>query len=59
MFAWNKFLNGILKEKDVVIMLQFIGYCMYKSRFEKEALCIGKGDNGKSTLLSIRFLLRR
>ena len=33
-------------------MLTFIGYCLYKSaKFEKAELCIGKGDNGKSTLL--------
>lgn len=34
-------------------MLQFIGYCLYKSaKYEKAALFIGKGDNGKSTLLN-------
>jgi putative DNA primase/helicase len=47
-----KFLSQILKPKDVPIILQFIAYCLYKtSKYEKAVLCIGKGDNGKSTLL--------
>jgi len=40
-------------------MLQFIGYCLYRTaKYEKAALCIGKGDNGKGTLLKLigRFL---
>jgi len=47
-----KFLSQILKAKDIPIMLELIGYCFYRSaKFEKAILCIGKGDNGKSTLL--------
>jgi P4 family phage/plasmid primase-like protien len=49
-----QFLNDVLKPKDIPIMLQFIGYCLYKtSVYEKAVLCIGKGDNGKSTLLTV------
>ncbi len=48
-----QFLNDVLKPKDIPIMLQFIGYCLYKtSIYEKAVLCIGKGDNGKSALLA-------
>jgi len=47
-----KFLSQILQPKYVSVMLQFVGYCLYKSaKYEKAALCIGKGDNGKSTFL--------
>jgi P4 family phage/plasmid primase-like protien len=52
---FSKFLNDILlsDKKQVNTMLQFIGYCLYNSaKFEKAALFIGKGDNGKSTLLN-------
>jgi P4 family phage/plasmid primase-like protien len=49
---FTKFLGKILQPKYVSVMLQFIGYCIYKSaKYEKAALCIGKGDNGKSTFL--------
>jgi P4 family phage/plasmid primase-like protien len=50
---FSKFLSDILNGKRVNTMLQFIGYCLYKSaKYEKAALFIGKGDNGKSTLLN-------
>jgi putative DNA primase/helicase len=47
-----RFLSQILKPKDIPSLLEFMGYCFYRSaKFEKALLCIGKGDNGKSTLL--------
>ena len=49
-----RFLGQVLKPKDVFTALELIGYCLYKtSKFEKAALCIGKGSNGKSTFLRI------
>jgi putative DNA primase/helicase len=50
---FSRFLSDILNGRKVNTMLQFIGYCLYKSaKYEKAALFIGKGDNGKSTLLN-------
>jgi putative DNA primase/helicase len=50
---FGRFLSEILNGKMVNTMLEFIGYCLYKStKYEKAALFIGKGDNGKSTLLN-------
>ena len=47
------FLRDTLRQKDIKTMLKFIGYCLYKSaKFEKATLLVGKGDNGKSTLLN-------
>ena len=35
-----------------VLCYSLFGYCLYKSaKYEKATLCIGKGDNGKSTFL--------
>jgi putative DNA primase/helicase len=49
---WCKFLCKILKLKDVQIVLQYIGYCLYRTaKYEKAIMCVGKGDNGKGTLL--------
>jgi hypothetical protein len=56
-----RFLNDVLRPKDVPIILQYIGYSIYKTaKYEKAVLCIGKGDNGKSTLLkALEFSLVR
>jgi P4 family phage/plasmid primase-like protien len=55
----TKFLNQVLKPKDVSTALQLIGYCLYKSaKFQKALMCVGKGSNGKSVFLELigRFL---
>jgi putative DNA primase/helicase len=50
---FSRFLSEILNGRMVNTMLEFIGYCLHKStKYEKAALFIGKGDNGKSTLLN-------
>ena len=47
-----KFLGQVLKPKDVFTSLQLCDYCLYKSaKYEKAVMCVGKGDNGKSTFL--------
>ena len=49
-----KFLGQVLKPKDVFTALQLCGYCLYKSaKYEKAVMCVGKGDNGKSTFLKL------
>ncbi|MGB7952464.1 MAG: phage/plasmid primase, P4 family [Candidatus Nitrosopolaris sp.] len=55
----TKFLNQVLKSKDIPTALQLIGYCLYKSaKFQKALMCVGKGSNGKSVFLELigRFL---
>ena len=54
-----RFLGQVLRPKDVFIVLQVFGYCLYRtSKYEKAIMCCGKGDNGKSTLQRLfeRFL---
>lgn len=49
-----KFLGQILKPKDVFTAMQLFGYCFYRtSKYEKAVMCVGKGDNGKSTFLKL------
>jgi putative DNA primase/helicase len=48
-----KFLGEIIKP-DVFTAIQLCGYCLYKSaKYEKAVMCVGKGDNGKSTFLKL------
>lgn len=50
---FTTFLIQILKAKDITSVLEFIGYCFYRTaKYQKALMCIGKGDNGKSTLLT-------
>jgi P4 family phage/plasmid primase-like protien len=49
-----KFFGQILKPKDVFTVIQLFGYCLYRTtKYEKAVLLIGKGANGKSTLLRL------
>jgi P4 family phage/plasmid primase-like protien len=49
---FTTFLIQILKAKDIATALEFIGYCLYRTaKYQKALMCVGKGDNGKSTLL--------
>ncbi len=49
-----KFLAQILKPEDIRVILQLIGYCLYRTnKYERAFLFFGSGPNGKSTLLRI------
>ncbi|MGA7900225.1 MAG: phage/plasmid primase, P4 family [Nitrososphaeraceae archaeon] len=57
-----RFLHGIMSDKDVEIILDFLAYCLWRDyRYNIWILLNGKGNNGKSTLLKllIRFLGRQ
>ena len=50
---FNDFLFDVLRPEDVSIMWELIGYCLYRGYpFQKAALMLGQGSNGKSTLLN-------
>ena len=51
----EKFFKDILKNKeDAKVMFEFIGFCLMKDyRFEKSAMFIGNGRNGKGKTLSL------
>ena len=51
----KKFFSDILKDKeDAKVMFEFIGFCLMKDyRFEKSAMFIGNGRNGKGKTLSL------
>jgi P4 family phage/plasmid primase-like protien len=49
-----RFLGQVLKPKDIFTALQLFGYTIYKtSKYEKAVMCVGKGDNGKTTFLKL------
>jgi P4 family phage/plasmid primase-like protien len=49
-----KFLKEVLKKEDIRVVLQLIGYCLYKTnRYEKAFIFYGQGSNGKSTLIHL------
>jgi putative DNA primase/helicase len=49
-----KFLSEILNPEDIRVILQLIGYCLYKTnRYEKAFILFGTGSNGKSTLINL------
>lgn len=46
------FLQDVLDHRDVPVMLEVIGYCLFRSYpFQKAVMLLGDGANGKSTLL--------
>lgn len=50
---FNQFLHDVLPADDVPIMWELIGYCLYRGYpFQKAALFLGEGANGKSTLVN-------
>lgn len=50
---FNDFLFEVLHPDDVSIMWELIGYCLYRGYpYQKAALFLGEGANGKSTLLN-------
>lgn len=50
----ERFLSQILPFEDIPKIQEMIGYCLLPDyRFQKAFLCVGKGANGKSTLLNL------
>jgi putative DNA primase/helicase len=50
----TKFLRQVLHREDVVTALEVIGYCLYKTaEYEKAAMLVGSGLNGKGVFLKI------
>jgi putative DNA primase/helicase len=51
----EKFLNEVTGSKeDAKILLEFVGYCLYREYFIAKALLLaGEGSNGKSTFLNL------
>jgi P4 family phage/plasmid primase-like protien len=49
-----RFLGQVLKPNYIFTALELFGYCLYKTaKYEKAVMCVGKGDNGKSTFLKV------
>jgi len=54
-----KFLHDVVDDESAMTILEFIGYCLYRSQpLEKWLLLVGEGENGKSRLVKAieRFL---
>lgn len=50
----DKFLDEVLPPDTVDLIFEMIGYCLMKNaRYEKAFMMVGKGANGKSTLLKM------
>lgn len=50
----EKFMQDVLKPDDVGVIYEFIGYCLIPdTTIQKAVMLIGKGQNGKSKLLSL------
>ncbi len=50
----DKFFKEILSEKDIPVMEEWFGYCLYRSYFIKKAtIAVGDKDTGKSTVLKL------
>ncbi len=52
--AINNFLEEILPEESIQIIMEWFGYCLYRSYFIKKAIIfVGERDTGKSTLIKV------
>jgi putative DNA primase/helicase len=52
----KKYLSEVLDEEQVMIIQEWFGYALYREYFIKKALiCVGEGDTGKSTLISLFY----
>ncbi|MGF3573668.1 MAG: phage/plasmid primase, P4 family [Candidatus Bathyarchaeia archaeon] len=50
----KKFLGEIAAEGDATILLEILGYCLYRNYpIAKALMLVGEGSNGKSTFLSL------
>lgn len=49
-----KFLNDILEPNDVQTIIEFTGYCLYRSYTDQKAIMLtGMGNNGKSRIIEL------
>lgn len=52
--AIEKFLGEILPKGNIQIILEWFGYCLYRSYFIKKAIIfVGEGNTGKTTLIKV------
>lgn len=52
--ATEKFLSEIVPQESVMLLLEVIGYCLYREyNIQKAVMLIGDGENGKSTYLKV------
>jgi D5 N terminal like len=50
----TRFLRQVLRPKNTLTVFEMFGYCLYRSaKYEKAVMCVGKGQNGKSTFLQL------
>ena len=50
----KQFLDAVLDDEQIKIVQEWFGYVLYRSYFIKKAIvCVGDGDTGKTTLLSL------
>lgn len=57
----DKFFKSVVAEKDVELLYEVCGYCLFSAYpIQKAIICVGDGNNGKSTFLSLltKFLGR-
>ncbi|HEY7570073.1 MAG TPA: phage/plasmid primase, P4 family [Nitrososphaeraceae archaeon] len=48
------FIYNVLDPSDVPLILECIGYCLIRSnKFQKDLMCVGADDNGKSVMLKV------
>ena len=48
------FMYNVLDPSDVPLMLEYIGYCLIRiNNLQKDLMCVGDEDNGKSVLLKV------
>lgn len=53
----KKFFNEIVDSKDIPVLEELFGYCLYRNYLiQKSFMLLGKGSNGKSTLLGLLVL---
>ena len=54
----KKFMEEIVEEKDIIVLEETAGYCLYRRYFIKKAFLFnGSGDNGKSIYLTLLRIL--
>jgi len=50
----KKFLTEIMDKKSVLVVTEFVGYCLLRSyQLHKALMLVGDGSNGKSTFLTL------
>jgi len=54
----NNFFITILREEDILLLLEVFGYCLYRDYFiQKAVLLVGGGSNGKTTVIILMRIM--